>query len=330
MSNILAKPGQVVKLRYTSPFRDEALFPRARVLDENSGDIVKTVDLSANSNIAHVYENDYTTESDEGVYWVQYTPFTNSGHTTIAENESEAQDTLTVQTIAKAQPTALGGAAITVNDIEDIARQVAEILERKIDNKLKNLQVNLPELKFDETKILDAIKNNKVEIPKSTPVNISPLVRSITSLDKKIEKSAKDTKRAIGEIKIPEPIKPDNKPVLQAISAIEFPTIPTIDLSGVTNRMQSIENLMKIKVNDLVNQVILVASNLEKDILILMKVIENNKEVMFKMDELQKKRLDDLVNLIKISIVKMPFRQNLMLQGALNKLNRNIALQDEL
>ncbi len=298
MSNLIAKPGQVVKLRYTSPFRDEALFPRARVLDADSGDIVKTVDLSANANIAHVYENDYTVESDEGVYWVQYTPFTNSGHTTIAENESEAQDTLTVQTIAKAQPTALGGVIITEEDIRLIAKHTAEILKNDINIGLKGIKI--PQVKFDEKKILNAIKNNKVVIPETPDLDLTPVTNKLTKLENLV-------------------VKQDNKEIKGLVSNL----IQVISGLNVTQLNQEFKNLitevqgLQAGLNDID------VFTLQAQVMKLLKELIQHKEILFTMDDLQRRRIGKLVEAIQ----KLPFGQNIAIQGAMEKLK--IGMMDE-
>ena len=300
---MIASPGETIRLRYTSPLRNSSLFPTVRVLDSASGDIIKTVELSANANISYVYENTYTTLGQEGTYHLVYTAYTAGFGDTPSTLELDIDERLEVQTIAKMQPTVMGG-GITENDLDDIAKRVVDLLRPELSK-----EINFPTQKeTDLTPVLKAIEKKDFVFPdfEQEKVDLKPLAKQLASLKKEIVEVAKKMSQAIKGIKFPVQEKVDLSSVLKAIASIKFPEMIPTDLSPVLNSIeaidipvpiptdltpitQGIEELQTLMLTEFtvsgVNQ-----EDMKKRIESLINLLEEQKELIFKMDDLNKKR----------------------------------------
>ncbi len=122
--------GVATKLSWVAPWQTTGLYPRARILDSD-GDLVTTVNLTANATITYYYEGSWT-PSVEGEYRVVYDVFTDAGYTVYSTEIGSADEYIRVQKTLTYQSYYVGGGGEGGDISEDNIKKIIDGVWSKI------------------------------------------------------------------------------------------------------------------------------------------------------------------------------------------------------
>ena len=330
--------GETFPITYKSPFSDTTLFPQAKIYN-SAGVLQATVNLVANATDTSLYESTSSLTSG-GKYSVVITPYTDVGYTTKSDVEGATLESILIRTVAQNQPTVFGGVGITEEDIKLIADLVVKKI--KIPPPPPQEKIELP--KIDLTPVMKEIQ----AIPQNKPqeVNLKPLEAKISRLEKGLSALKPDLSPLEGEVgRVQAALtevksKIENDRTKESISEITGMMQEMMSMMGKEHtdnaRMELTEHMTEMK--EIMSQINNGMTN-KSDIQTLtrfqemvMEMHRKHEEMMYKMDELQKKRFENLLKALAQILTQLGFNTQSMLTNALAGMDKKIqsmALGDE-
>ncbi len=211
-------------LRWASPYRETGLFPQVKILDSD-GDVAKTINLSANTNLAHVYENTWTplAEGDfDAIYIVYPTSADRTAGTNAREDLSTADEAIRVKRIPTDVRPILGGGGTELKDIKKAIKDViVDFWKYKLNNNKTAEDTLVSRSDFDSEK--DIVKTN-LKMPEF------PLKELKDFVTREITESISDTNRNMAML-IKKKLEPSAKLLNQVLEFVK----PISELSNKIN-----------------------------------------------------------------------------------------------
>jgi hypothetical protein len=201
-------------LRWASPYREEGLFPQVKILDSD-GDVDSTVNLSANSNLAHVYENTWTPTAEgdyDAIYIVYPTAADRTNGTNAREDLSSGDEAIRIKRIpTDVRPMLSGGGA----ELKEIKKAIKDVIvdfwKYKLNNNKTAEDTLVSRSDFDVEK--DIVKTN-IKIPKFSTKDLKDFIT------REISESVSDTNRNMALL-IKKRLEPSAKLLNQVIEFVK-------------------------------------------------------------------------------------------------------------
>jgi len=325
---MLAKPSQTIYHRYKSPVGNTDVFPQAKVFDMDSGDVVATKNLSVNANDTSLYEVTDTAPSSEGLYHIVITPYTSSAYTTRYESEGATIENLEVRADRHVAAASFGGeGGVMESDIKAIIDGVVKKLKDPLLKAIEKIKIqerdvdlgpimealnSLPQPeKYDDGQVKEALVRIEKKI---VPINIVPLKQAIDRID------TASIKKDLQEIKSRPLPEHDNTPVISAITALgEKIKEPNMDyVEGCMNRIETLSVGVLRNLTAMPGHTEQAKTEIAGEMLKLGQMLAEHKDLMFKMDDLQKARFGKLVETLR----QMDFLSSVNMKEALGQIQK--------
>ena len=208
--------GTVFRLAYQHPYRDNALFPRAKVYDSSDVSIA-TISLGQVVGVEGFYTGNWIASVAAGLYNVVITPYTDAGFTAVSDSDGNVSEIIQVESSASSASFAGVMGGITLDDIKLIAEEVWKYLlqGRKAGEVLVSRSEFNPEI---ETVKAHTVNLDEVVIP---TVDLKPILADLSLVDEKITRLGKGQTKISAQVSKIEMPKTDLTPVLEGLAKIE-------------------------------------------------------------------------------------------------------------